>query len=63
MHQVRLVFWHRFGGDESKVANSGNDLPGVTAGFSMLYNVPAYSDYSPLPSYNEVRDSDDLPLF
>lgn len=40
--------------DEVKVANSGNGIPGITAGFSMLYNVPAYSDYSPLPSYNEV---------
>lgn len=44
------------------MANSGDESAaaaglGATAA-QMLYNVPTYSDYSPLPSYNEVRAVD-----
>lgn len=39
------------------MANAGDDCPGAGVSWQsqMLYNVPSFSDYSPLPSYSEVR--------
>lgn len=43
------------GGDnKNKVANLRDDGSDLLETTSMLYNVPTYSDYSPLPSYSEV---------
>lgn len=39
------------------MANPRDDGSDLLEATSMLYNVPTYSDYSPLPSYSEVSTS------